>query len=291
MAKSTARHPSAHQVPRPVPPSFSELLVEAVEKPGLISQAYFHFHSYSISNQLLALIQCLQRKLEPGPIHTYKGWAKLNRQVNRGQTALTLCMPVTWVQKSATTAEAPTEPVPTGKTEVVRRRFVFRPFWFVLDQTSGDALPSVSVPTWDQAHALRVLNIEVIRFDLMDGNTQGYARARQVAVSPIAHLPHRTLIHEIAHVVLGHTAESVELVDQGERTPRDIREVEAEAVAYLVTQTLGMPGDDFSRGYLQHWMHGQPIDDRSAQRIFHAADQILRAGRPATQPSVDARAD
>ena len=37
-------------------PRWSALLVEAVNKPGLIMKAYSNFHSYSLGNQLLALV-------------------------------------------------------------------------------------------------------------------------------------------------------------------------------------------------------------------------------------------
>lgn len=43
---------------------------------------------------------------------------------------------------------------------------------------------------------------------------------------------------------------------------------------------LGLPGAEYSRGYIQSWGQGQTFTERSAQRIFHAADQILRAGYP-----------
>jgi hypothetical protein len=60
--------------------------------------------------------------------------------------------------------------------------------------------------------------------------------------------------------------------------------VEAEAVALLCCESLGLPGVEFSRGYIQAFLktggQGQAISERSAQRIFHAADQILRAERP-----------
>jgi hypothetical protein len=111
----------------------------------------------------------------------------------------------------------------------------------------------------------------------LDGNAQGYARERSVSISPIAFAPHRTLLHELAHIILGHTTESVMTDD--DQTPRNIREVEAEGVALICCESLGLPGSEFSRGYLQHWLRDQAITDRSAQRIFKAADAILRAGR------------
>jgi hypothetical protein len=42
---------------------------------------------------------------------------------------------------------------------------------------------------------------------------------------------------------------------------------------------LGLPGVEFSRGYIQSWWgQGNPIPERSAQRVLKAADQILKAG-------------
>src|SRR5436190_72268 len=76
-------------------PDWAELLVQAVNTPGVISSAYHRFWNYSVGNQILALFQCLQRRIEPGPIHTFMGWKNLDRQVKKGEKALTLCMPVT----------------------------------------------------------------------------------------------------------------------------------------------------------------------------------------------------
>ena len=114
-----------------------------------------------------------------------------------------------------------------------------------------------------------------------DGNVWGFARGKQVSVSPLSPMPDRTLIHELAHVVLGHTVEAIE--QDGPRTPRNIREVEAEGVAFICASALELEGAEYSRGYLQHWLCGQEIPERSCQRIFKAADAILRAGREVAQ--------
>jgi hypothetical protein len=87
----------------------------------------------------------------------------------------------------------------------------------------------------------------------------------------------------MAHVVLGHTAEA-DFTDT-EQTPRNLREVEAEAVALLCCEALNLEGADYCRGYIQNWLcpaigdNGDAIPEKSAQKIFRAADQILRAGR------------
>ena len=71
-------------------------------------------------------------------------------------------------------------------------------------------------------------------------------------------------------------------------TPTSLREVEAEAVALVCLEALGLPGAEHCRGYIQHWNErrgAEPIPERSAQRIFKAADQILKAGTTDTAVS------
>jgi len=152
----------------------------------------------------------------------------------------------------------------------------------VLSQTEGAEYQPPAIPEWNEQRALTTLNVQREAFEDLDGNVQGYAkRGRTIAVSTLAFNPFRTLAHELAHIILGHTGDG-DLSDS-DSTPRDIREVEAEAVALLCCESLGLPGAEFSRGYIQAYLkaggQGQTISDRSAQRIFHAADQILRAGR------------
>ena len=123
---------------------------------------------------------------------------------------------------------------------------------------------------------------------MLDGNVQGYAKQRTVSINPVAEQPESSLFHELAHVVLGHTSEGSLNSDSTDRTPRDIRELEAECVALLCCESLGLPGAAESRGYIQSWFKGNEVPERSAQRIFHAADEILKAGRTAMNSEVKA---
>src|SRR5205809_6676482 len=75
--------------------TFADLLASAVTEPGIVSRAYTAFHGYSIGNQILALVQCAERGIAPGPISTFIGWKDKGRYVRKGQKAITLCMPVT----------------------------------------------------------------------------------------------------------------------------------------------------------------------------------------------------
>jgi antirestriction protein ArdC len=74
--------------------TWGELLHSAVHTPGKLLAAYTAFHSYSFGNALLALTQCRRRKLEPGPLNTYRGWLELRRHVRKGEKGITLCMPM-----------------------------------------------------------------------------------------------------------------------------------------------------------------------------------------------------
>jgi hypothetical protein len=245
---------------------WSELLKAAVSEPGLILRAYSNFHAYSLGNQIAAIVQCHQRKLEAGPINTYPGWLSLNRQVKKGEKAIWLCMPLTRKSKDE-----------RGDEQTVITTFVWKPHWFVLKQTEGEPVQIPEMPAWDKEKALATLGVQEVPFTDTNGNVQGYARKREVAISPIAAMPHKTLFHELAHLELGHTLES-EFTDS-EHTPRNLREVEAEAVAMLLCESLELPGTEFCRGYMQSWLKGNVIPEKSAQKIFGAADRILRAGQ------------
>ena len=250
------------------------MLEEAVTKPGTLHEAYSRFWNYSLGNQILALMQCRERGIEPGPLAGFRRWKELGRHVRKGEKALSLCMPIQikckdWDQKRQENGLVPEDDA--GPVNGLRTIFVFKKNWFVLSQTEGEPYVPEPIPNWNKAAALAALNIREENFTMVDGNVQGYATGTTatVAVSPIAAMPAKTLFHEIAHVILGHHADG---------SLNSVREVEAECVALICCEVLGMPGPEFSRAYVQHWLSGDSIPEKSAQRIFQAADRVLKAG-------------
>lgn len=245
------------------------LLADAVNKPGVLSSAYSVFHNYSLGNQMLAWEQLASRGLPLTPLGTFKKWTDLGRKVIKGQKAIHLYMPITITKKAEQ----------EGEDDTSFTAFACRPNWFALCQTEGqDFQHEAKTPEWDAALALQNLGISEVRFDYPNGNCQGYASGKTIAINPVAALPHKTRFHELAHVVLGHTVEH-HMADS-ETTPRDIREAEAEGTAYILCSVLGLPGLEESRGYIQSWLSGAEIGDKSAKRIFSAADKIMKAGQP-----------
>jgi hypothetical protein len=73
--------------------------------------------------------------------------------------------------------------------EQTRYAFCFRAYWFVLAQTEGEDTPIPPIPGFDVVTALCALNITRTPFDEINGNIQGFARGREIAVNPVAALP------------------------------------------------------------------------------------------------------
>lgn len=253
---------------------WAEILEAAVKVPGSVGNAYARFWRYSLGNQMLAVAQCAARGIELGPISTFKGWQNLGRQVKKGEKAIAMLMPVT--------CKAERKNDKGEKEEYKFARFTARNNWFVLSQTDGEAVKEEPPPDWNEERALAALEIQRVTFKHTNGNVHGYAAARQVAVSPVATFPLKTLVHEMAHVILGHTAlPGSEVADENIPTARTLMEVEAESVALLVCDALGKhESASHSRAYIQGWIDCETIPETNARRIFSTAQKILAAGRP-----------
>jgi len=248
------------------PVAWQELLKQAVNVPGRAAECYRAFHNYSFGNQLLVAWQCMARGIELGPIATFKKWKSLGRFVQKGQRALILCVPV-----MKTIEEE-------GEKKQILCGFTYQKKWFTVSQTDGDDVEFEDVPGFDPEKAMAELKIEKVPFTMVNGNCQGYAtKGRKLAINPVAQHPLRTLLHEMAHITLGHTSDGD--VTDGEKLEYNLCELEAEAVAYLLCDTFGLPGAEESRDYIQHWYKSNEVPEKQAHRIFNAASKILEAGK------------
>lgn len=244
---------------------FKEQLQEIYTNPAKLSDCYNKFHNYSFYNQCLAIQQLGNAE----PIATYKRWAELGFQVQKGSKAIALYMPVTAKDKLDET-----------KTKTF---FIMRKNWFGLSATNAPkdfVLPDLQTPAFGLGKAIETLGINIIPFKQTNGNMQGYAKPQEkaIAVSPLAAIPVKTTLHEIAHCIMHNELETLH-----ENFGRDIKELEAEAVAYFVCKTLNLCTDEqlaSSRAYIQTWFNNfAAIQEKTAQRIFSAVDKILKAGK------------
>jgi hypothetical protein len=151
---------------------------------------------------------------------------------------------------------------------------------FDLSQTDGQDLPEVcsKLEGSDERGAYTQLLVvaEVLGFTVEDSEELGSAngdcshllhRIRvRTSNSPVQRV--KTLAHELAHAIL-----------HEEFDDRPIAELEAESVAFIVCDHLGIRSDEYSFGYVAGWAGGGEEAHKaikaSGSRIQRAADQIL----------------
>jgi len=122
----------------------------------------------------------------------------------RAKKALMLCMPITCSRPKLFAGPERRKKksfrLPTSSTDFIGSCF---------HKTEGAEYLPEAVPEWKEDTALTRLNIRRVAFESLDGNIQGYAKpGRRIALNPVAALPHKTLFHELAHLLLGHTEET-----------------------------------------------------------------------------------
>lgn len=279
--------------------NWAALLHEALTEPGRLSAAFSVFHRYSVGNGFLLMLQATLRGVELSPVASFKKWKELGRSVRKGEKAYEMVMPVQVnakpkAQKGENKAE---EAEQIDETTGKRTVFMFRRNWFLFSQTEPTPGAEQIAPEapraleWDRAQALAALNIAEESYSMADGNCQGYAYRSTIAINPLAALPIKTTFHEMAHILLGHTRGEARMLD-GATLARSVQEGEAESVAYLCCASLGLPGAEESRGYIQNWLRdeAQYFESRSAARVFAVANKILKAGAP-VEASQESNAD
>ncbi|WP_258071859.1 ImmA/IrrE family metallo-endopeptidase [Clavibacter michiganensis] len=114
----------------------------------------------------------------------------------------------------------------------------------------------------------------------LDGEKKGFARPSDRAVIVEANVSAeqaaKTLIHETAHVVLGHTDDL-----RGYAERRGIYGTEAESVAYVVAGLVGFDTSAYSIGYIAGWADGDAeLVKSTVARVLAAAHRIAAALDP-----------
>jgi antirestriction protein ArdC len=249
-------------------------LTEALNAPGTLGSTYTRFYNYSFLNQIRLMMQGTRE-----PVATYNRWIELGRQVRKGSKAKVVLAPV-MVSRDAKDGNGTVVIGADGKPGKRQILVGFRDSRtvFGFSDTDGDDVPVVELPGWDTDTALAALNVDRVPFTMVDGNAQGFAfedtDGRHLALNPTAAYPAKTLLHELAHLTLGHCK-------AGDETHRGVAEFEAEATAYLVAKELELVNWDAaeSRAYIQNWLGDAEVTEDNISRVFAAVNKILTAGR------------
>lgn len=248
-------------------PDWAGLLEASLTIEGSTGNTYSRLYNYSMGNRALLMYQGVL----PQPVATYNRWLEVDRHVKRGAKAKSILRPITVKSK--------TELDENGNPKTYQRFKLVRSVFPICD-TEGEPLPDIELPEWSKARALASLAITEIPFAEYNGNVQGFSIRRHIAINPAAKYPTRTTMHELAHVVHGHTASDQALAEYSQH--RGVKEFEAEAAAYLTLNELELLDDEVarvSRGYVQAWMGEQKPTEQSVRAIFKVTDAIVNAGR------------
>lgn len=240
-------------------------LVFDVDKLKLFASQWGNgFHSYSMCNTLLILCQRSNVTL----CASFKTWSDKGRSVNKGEKGLQIFVPIFAKKEEDETTS----------------RLVGWKIGNVFDysQTNGkdieighsELVKGKAEITLDDLSKL--FPDYPIIFDAGIRHESGYCNAKkEIHLTPhhkeIARIA--TYLHELAHIELGHTAEGWAEIEHN--TPRDIRELEAEAVSFIVGDILGVE-NNMSPLYIAQWKGDKTKMENSGKKILATAERIAR---------------
>ena len=245
-------------------------------------------HSYSACNRFWLFQQAMLRGWDDlGHVAGFRTWLGLGRHVRKGEHGLSVLAPV----RVKVTAD-------DGSESWIVRGFKVEHV-FEARQTDGDGdgdIPEPIRPTllagegpdgaWDALVRLveaRGFKVERGALFPANGTTSMTTKVVTVADRLDNAAAVKTLAHELAHVVL-HSDPSCDY-----HANRGRCEVEAESVAYLVCEELGLETDAYSFPYVASWAVGEvKVVTAAAERALGCAREILEQLEPAAAELVAA---
>ena len=276
---------------------------------------------YSLTNQLLLMLQAEERGIEPRIFLPYgnkdktSGWLKEQRQVRKGETGFKVWAPV---KRRPTEKEAQAWEAAGGK---VKRDDRGRPViqvvgfhlvnTFELSQTDGEPF---EVPSIRRTRRLKVIGgrtaelltgddptgafddvVKLIKdagysFELAPPGSRHLGQANGVTVTgdtvrAVLVRDDVSLAQRVKTTVheLGHIrCEHVTGTRLGEDLHRGRKETEAESVAHIVCKALGLDTQAYSDAYVLGWANGDlDLVKACAETVLKVAKQILTDLTPA----------
>ena len=243
------------------------------------------FTNYSANNCLLIGAQSPDATLVAG----YRAWeTNFHRRVKKGEKGIRILAPAPkkkWVTQECRDEAGHKIFNADGSVQTEQVQVVIPAYRAIsvydISQTEGEPLPSLvhrleGAVDKDLIEASRRVIPVPIRYEAMTSEMNGYYHfsdkyiAVRNDIAPKQQL--KTILHEWAHCRLHDPdtgSEREEMPDQRKR------EVEAESIAYVVCQKLGIDTSDYSFGYIAGWSEGK--DCRELQASLQLIQTNARA--------------
>jgi len=224
-------------------------------------QTMSRFHQYSLRNIMLISLQ------KPSATHVagFHSWKKLGRFVNKGENGIVIIAPLVYKKETVENDDNS-----SNVTEINGFKAVYV---FDISQTDGDELPEFARVQGDPSHYQEILGnfisangITLEYSDTLhaDGCSTGGKITIRSGLSPAQDFSVK--VHELAHEFLHHT---------GEKLSKTQKETEAEAVAYVVSQSIGLDTNTAFSDYIQLYKGEKETLISSIQRIKDISGRIL----------------
>jgi hypothetical protein len=255
-----------------------KLLIEQLEaghSEGLTAYltAMGRFHSYSLGN----ILEIARQKSDATRVAGLYAWNQLGRKVMKGQKGIRILAPMIGTRKKRDKeAQGSNDPAAINKPVLVGFRAVYV---FDVSQTEGSELPDLKERVKGEVGIYRERLIDFtiaqgIQLEFKDSIAPalGMSYGGRIALLPGQEAAEEfsTLVHELAHEML-HKAEG------RTATTKTVRETEAEAIAFVVSQTIGLDAGRASADYI-HLYHGDAaLLTESLEVIQRTAALILSA--------------
>jgi hypothetical protein len=227
-------------------------------------RAMARFHRYSFHNVCLIASQRPTATRVAG----FQTWRTLNRFVRKGEKGIVILAPIH--RRQAEDADEDSKHIAGFRAAYV----------FDVAQTDGEPLPGVAAASGDPGQRTRALRSAIIARgigldDLDDlGGALGTSAGGRIQIvkglSPAEEFV--VLVHEFAHELLHRAADRPQ--------SRDVRELEAEAVAFVVGEAIGLQVGDAARDYIHLYNGDRDGLMRSMDRIRAAATTMVTAVHP-----------
>ena len=199
----------------------------------------------------------------------------MGRFLNKGEKGIVIIAPMSFRPKEDQPQADHDSSVPFDPKKIILR---FRGVYvFDVSQTDGQPLPEPSRTTGDPEHHLTKLKeliasrgIKLDSDDLPPG-ADGVSRGGRISIRPGLEPANEfsVTVHELAHEMLHH---------RGERpASKTVRETEAEAVAFVVCQAIGLSTGSAASDYIQLYDGKTETLTASLDRIQHTAAEIIAA--------------